>query len=528
MSGEYKQETNTHPAAVSLGGVKANPATSLGFQPECLVKIPPSTFVASPPESESPPPEEDDASVVALPPSDQESEEATLGSVLTDPACFPELAAILKPVDFQILRHGWIWQAFENLVERGEPLDFLTIPRELTRMGRFDDIGGDSFLTALLNRCPSSLHATTYAGKVKDCAIKRRMLAVANEIANLAYNPRITAEQVCSRAIEAVQENTGSPRTRYVVHDAADALAPRASVEWIVKGLIYEKSITVLYGDGGSKKTWSTMFLAACVSSGVAWGDFETRKGRVLFVDEENGHDEIAERAGRCLRGALADETAELFYISLAAFHLDNPQDEALLTAEILRQGADLVAMDALADLMEGDENSKQDTQPVFNALRRISEKTGAAILIIHHANKNGGHRGSSVIKDAPDVLLQVSSDPESNYINFKTEKNRKGKAQKWAMRATWSQDSFYLTGAETLEKIKALSKSQEYVLRYLTEHGASPLPAIMAAADTCSSEAARKAAYNLAGLKRIYRTNPGVIGQGATAIYDLVKPDNE
>ena len=65
--------------------------------------------------------------------------------------------------------------------------------------------------------------------------------------------------------------------------------------------------------------------------------------------------------------------------------------------------------LDVLADLMTGDENSKQDTQPVFNALRRISEQSGAAIIVIHHANKMGGHRGSSVIKDAPDILLQVS-----------------------------------------------------------------------------------------------------------------------
>ena len=495
-------------AALALGGIEINPA--------------------DPPEPEAPPPEDDGAPVVTLIPQDREAEEATIGAVLIDPDCYLRLAAILKPADFYIWRHGWIWQAFENLTGGGDPLDTLTIADELTRMGQLEEIGGPAYLTALINQVPTSLHAATYARKVKDTAIKRGMLAAANEIATLALNPRMTADQVSARALEVVQENTTSTRRRYTIHNAADALAPRPPVKWIVEGLIYEKSITVMYGDGGTKKTWAGMYLAACVASGAPWGDIETHKTRVLFVDEENGDGEISGRAAYCIRGALSDQGADLRYISLAAFHLDNPQDEAILTAEILAQGAGLVIFDALADIMLGDENAKQDTQPVFNAFRRIAEKTSAAILVIHHANRTGGHRGSSVIKDAPDILLRVESDLDSNFINFRTEKNRKGKAVKWSMYAIWTEDSFYLKTAEAQEKIKPLSKSQEYVIRYLTEHGASPIPAIMAGVDTCSPEAARKAVYNLADLRKIYRTNPGETGQGIAAIYDLRKAEGE
>jgi hypothetical protein len=90
--------------------------------------------------------------------------------------------------------------------------------------------------------------------------------------------------------------------------------------------------------------------------------------------------------------------------------------------------------------------------------------------------------------------------------------------------------EQFYLSDAPEKEKEnrKTLSKSQEYVIRYLSEHGASPLPAIMAAADVCSLEAARKAVYNLASLKMINRTNPEETGQGVEAIYDLVKSEVE
>jgi hypothetical protein len=491
--------------------------------PEAKEKDAQQPIISHPSEPETPPIEGESAPVVDVPPSDQEAEEATLGSVLIDPACFSELTTILKPSDFYIRRHGWIWEAFENLTQLGDPLDFITIPSELTRMGQLEEIGGPAYLTTLLNQCPSSLHAVTYASKVKGCANKRGLLVAANEMAVMAYDPHVTAEQASARALEAIQENSVSHTRRYIVHDAADALAPRPPVKWIVEGRIYEKSITVMYGDGGTKKTWAGMYLAACVSSGAAWGDIETHKTRVLFVDEENGESEISSRAAYCIRGALADENADLKYISLAAFHLDDPKDEAILTAEILAQGAGLVILDALADLMIGDENSKQETQPVFNALRRITEKTGAAILIIHHSNKQGSHRGSSVIKDAPDILVQVRSEPDSHLVEFRTEKNRKGKAIKWAMYATWTEDRFYLSAADVQEKIKTFSKSQEYVIRYLTEHGASPLNEIEGAPDMCSSEAARKAVYSLRSLGMIRRTNPSNSGR-IMSIWDLEK----
>jgi hypothetical protein len=465
------------------------------------------------PEPEWPPEEEiEGTNTPAIPetPQNREAEEAVIGAILMDPGRYPEVATILKPSDFFIRRNGWVWQAFDNLTERGEPFDSLTIADELERLGQLTDIGGPAYLTAMLDQCPLGLHAPTYARKVKDAANRRGMLAAANEIATMAYNPRVTTDEATARGIEAIQENTTNTSKRYTVHNAADALAPRPPVKWIVDGLIYENSITVMYGDGGTKKTWAGMYLAACVASGAAWGDYETHKMRVLFVDEENGEVEISGRAAFCIRGALSDENADLKYISLAAFHLDDPRDEAILTAEILAQGAGLVVLDALADLMIGDENSKQDTQPVFNALRRIAEKTGAAILIIHHANKQGGHRGSSVIKDAPDILLRVDSDPESNFINFKTEKNRKGKAIKWAMQATWLEDKFYLSPAEMLEKTKSPSKAEEYVIRFFEGRPDATVKECEENADTCSPGTAHNTLYGLAERGILRRTNPG------------------
>jgi hypothetical protein len=456
------------------------------------------------PAAEIEPPQTDPGLMIS--PQNREAEEAVIGSILRHPKRFLEAAAILKPSDFFIHENGLIWHAFENLTSQETPIDFLTIEQELQKMGRLEETGGAPYLRRLEDDCPLGLHIPTYAQMVKTKAWRRDLIALANEIATQAFSPDKTDEEITNYMLEGTQKALGSPQGRYLVRSGIDALAPRPPINYLVEGLIYEKSITVIYGDGGTKKTWSSMYLAACVASGCPWGDFETHKTKVLFIDEENGESEMATRTAFCIRGALADQNLDLRYISLAAFHLDNPQDEALLINEILAQGAGLVIFDALADLMLGDENSKQDTQPVFNALRRIAEKTGAAILVIHHANKQNGFRGSSVIKD---ILIKVESEEDSHFVNFKTEKNRKGKAVKFSMYATWTEDQFSLGHSEMQEKPKTLSKSQEFVIRYLTEKGPSEINSIMGAADVCTPGAARNSVYELVKLEKIYRTNP-------------------
>jgi hypothetical protein len=477
-----------------------------------------------PPEPESP--LDLEAPRVALsPPEARAEEEAVLGSVLIDPYCFPALARILKPADFYIRRHAWIWQAYENLIERGEPLDFLTVEGELNRMSKLSDIGGTAFLTVLLNQVPSSLNARTYARAVKEAAVKRRLLDAANTIANLALDPRITAEQASARSLEAVSENSDRDSlNRYVLRDADYALQPQPPIDYLVDNLITNSSVNVLYGEPGSKKTYSALSLAVCVANGKPWLEMQTKQAPVLIIDEESGERRFTRRLGDAIRGELCDHKSPISFVSLAGFKLDGDNDPILIQALIEQTGAKLVIFDALADLMDGDENDKKDVQPVFNHLRKIAEATNSAILVIHHSNKAGGYRGSSAIKGSVDLMVQVTSENGSNRVNFLTEKNRDGERATWAASAIWAENQFYLQLAEKQDQPKQLNKSQEYVIRYLIEHGASPLPDIMDAADTCSDNAAKLAVYSLADLRKVRRTNPGT----RPAIYELTEKENQ
>jgi hypothetical protein len=325
-----------------------------------------------------------------------------------------------------------------------------------------------------------------------------------------------------------VEETAGEFPPRYVIRDAAFVFSPQPPIEWILDQLISTGSVNLFYGEPGSKKTYALLSLAVCVALGRPWLGFLTITQRVLIIDEESGERRLTLRLAAAIRGEFGDENTPIEFISLAGFSLDNLVDVDELQLLILSRGVGVVIIDALTDVMSGDENSKKDTQPVFTALRKIAETTNVAIILIHHSNKGGSdYRGSSAIKGALDLMVKVESDEDSRFINFKTEKARDVEPTKFAARATWTEDQFYLTEAESQERSKPLSKSKSYVLRFLEENGASPLPDIIGAADQCSANAARLAVYDLVKEKMVYRTNREVRGPGVKAIYDLIEKMN-
>ena len=447
---------------------------------------------------------------------DHEMEMAVLGAILINADTYATLSQYLTENDFHDLRHRVIWKALSSLRAQDVPIDYLIAINKLQEDGHIQEAGGDAYITSLLNSPVSSLNAEQYGRKVKEYSIRRRKLEAATRQAQEAVNfdCPIDLEEVINL------------RPRFVVRTAADALKPQAPLEWIVDRIISKGSVNIFYGDPGAKKTYALLSMAVCIAKGKPWLELTVIPCKVLFIDEETGEKRLSLRIAAALRGELAGEDTPIEFISLAGFKLDDPNDTVILKAVIQERGAGVIILDALADVMTGDENSKQDTQPIFNRLRMIAEETGAAIIIIHHSNKVGGYRGSSAIKGAVDLMILVESKNGNDYLDFTSEKNRDGEAVKWAAKAAWlmNPERFHLTAREPLEKLKPLPLSQDYVIRFLKEHGPAKMSAIMGAADTCESGTAKKAVYALVRLGKVYRTNPDEQGQGIEAVYDLVK----
>ena len=150
------------------------------------------------------PPEAEPTTGPQIVPHSREAEEAVIGSILINPEAYYDVVEFLQVEDFYIHRHQWIWESFNRLHERRNPIDFLTVSEELDQTGHLGEIGGPAYLTALINNVPTAMHATAYGHLVEETALRRRMIGAANKIAKVAYQEDITVETAIDSAEKAV------------------------------------------------------------------------------------------------------------------------------------------------------------------------------------------------------------------------------------------------------------------------------------------------------------------------------------
>ncbi len=155
--------------------------------------------------SDFPPPiEESSVPLEQAHPHSREAEEAVLGAVLINPEVYYEVAQILQPDDFYIVRNRWVWEAFTRLHETREPIDYLTVVQQLEEDNQLMEVGGPAYITALISQTPTSLHAEAYAHMVEEAAVRRRMLSAANEMAKLAFDQQRSVDTIIDEAEKSV------------------------------------------------------------------------------------------------------------------------------------------------------------------------------------------------------------------------------------------------------------------------------------------------------------------------------------
>ncbi len=246
----------------------------------------------------------------------------------------------------------------------------------------------------------------------------------------------------------------------------------------------------------------------------------------VLLVDEESGPRRLNRRLGAVMRAHGADQDLPLAYVSMYGLSLLEPDAADKLVQLIQAAGAGFVIIDALADVMlGGDENSVRDVQRVFFNLRRAAERTGAAIVVIHHTGKAGGYRGSSAIKGAVDGMLLVESKTSSPNIDVSTLKSRDAEPFNLYAVARFEDEVTVITSSTGASPTESLSDCERHVLQYLAENGDATVAEIQANAGKHSADAARQAVYSLKRKGKVQRRDDG--GAGARATYGVTSSDD-
>ena len=123
-----------------------------------------------------------------LPPQSVEAETSLLGSLMLDKDAIVKVVDFLQPRDFYKDIHQEIYQAMMELFERREPIDLLSLATRLKEKNKLDEVGGNNFLTELINSVPTAAHAMNYAKMVQHKRILRDLISASYEIGVMGYN----------------------------------------------------------------------------------------------------------------------------------------------------------------------------------------------------------------------------------------------------------------------------------------------------------------------------------------------------
>ncbi len=124
-----------------------------------------------------------------IPPHSIEAEQSVLGGLMLDNEAWDRVAERVVGQDFYTRTHKLIFEAMERLVELGQPIDLITISEALEKNNELENVGGFAYLGEIAKNTPSAANISAYAEIVRERAVVREMIGVANEIAEAGYNP---------------------------------------------------------------------------------------------------------------------------------------------------------------------------------------------------------------------------------------------------------------------------------------------------------------------------------------------------
>ena len=122
-----------------------------------------------------------------VPPQAKELEEVVLGAIMLEKSAFDTVVEILKPECFYLENHQRIYKAMQDLQQKNQPIDLLTVVEELKFKKELDLVGGPYFVTRLTNAVVSSANIEAHSRIILQKFIQRELIRISGEIISDSY-----------------------------------------------------------------------------------------------------------------------------------------------------------------------------------------------------------------------------------------------------------------------------------------------------------------------------------------------------
>lgn len=224
------------------------------------------------------------------------------------------------------------------------------------------------------------------------------------------------------------------------------AYMDRPPIAYVVDGLIAEGTVNIVFGSPGCLKSMLVNDLIMCIASGEPWlgplpgktdcTPLQTRQCAVSWIDVDNGTRRTDERMEAIGRAHGISSNAPVYYLSIpvpAIIASDENTMDALAN-DLRLLGIKVIVLDNLGTIKGMAKENTDEMVPVMANIRRLAEKTGAAVILLHHQRKaqpgastrdGDSVRGHSSIEASIDLALRVDREPDSATITVRATKVR-------------------------------------------------------------------------------------------------------
>lgn len=123
-----------------------------------------------------------------LPPQALDLEEAVLGAMMLEKDAVNDVIDILGTESFYKETHQKIYTAIQELFQKSEPIDILTVTEHLRKKGELDSVGGPFYISQLTNKVASSANVEYHARIISQKYIQRELIRISSETIKNAYD----------------------------------------------------------------------------------------------------------------------------------------------------------------------------------------------------------------------------------------------------------------------------------------------------------------------------------------------------
>ncbi|MEL0152829.1 MAG: replicative DNA helicase [Halieaceae bacterium] len=191
-----------------------------------------------------------DVAKLKLQPQSIEAERSVIGALLISSDSWDGVAEVVAAADFYRPEHRAIFRQIALLVDRGEPVDVVTVSDRLLATGELDAAGGHTYLAELAEQTPTASNVRAYAKAVRERSVLRQLINAAQDIASAGFNPEGRSSE------ELVDE--AERRIMQISESGQKAGGPQG-MEGLLKGAI--DRIEELYNTGGDITGLTTGFI---------------------------------------------------------------------------------------------------------------------------------------------------------------------------------------------------------------------------------------------------------------------------